>query len=264
MTDAITADGFKLNYHILGNQSANEAIIMAHGNGNRASDWQKLGYIEPLAKDYKLIVMDALGYGDSDKPYDAQYYTEQQRAQDVITVLQAASLNKAHFFGSSVGGSLGFVLAAKFPDYFLSFAIGAAHPYGSKQPIAANLFDGPFMDYMQQHGMQGFVEYLETEFLGKSFPETIRDDYMNNDVKALMAANSNPWQDYSSFLLSIKQPVWLFAGKKEPVVEFLPEISANIANCQTTIFPGFDHADLYWSGEVVASAYLDFLRGITT
>ena len=80
------------------------------------ADWRDLGYVDALKHDYKLILIDARGAGASDKPHDAAAYDPALRASDVVAVLDDLGIRHAHYFGYSLGGWVGFLLAKYAPD----------------------------------------------------------------------------------------------------------------------------------------------------
>lgn len=261
MPVAETNNGHKINYEVHGNSDSEHIIIFSHGNGNCLADWHTLGYVDVLARDYRLVLYDALGYGKSDKPSQTAEYTPERRAEDVITVLDTLGIKKAHFFGASIGGSLGFVLTELYPDRFVSFIIGSAHPYGDTQPIGCNLFGPEFRELLAQEGIAGFVTAMEERYLGRRFHEGVRVNYLQNDPQALISANTPEWRDRSSTLSNITVPVLLFAGDQDPVSEYQAEIASHIPNCQVEILKDTDHAEAYWKGvELVAPLIARFLR----
>ncbi len=259
MTTAVTPQGFKLNYKVLGPADASETIIFAHGNGNCVKDWQGLGYVERFSK-YRVILMDALGYGESDKPHAKEHYTAERRAEDVITVLDNLSLNDpVHFFGASVGGSIGFVLADLYPERFKSFIISSAHPWGTSEPIGANLFTEEFRNIMLDRGMKGFVEEIEEKYLGCKFDARVRPNYLSNDPIALAAANDHEWKNRGGVLSKIAVPVLLIAGDQDPVAQFQEKIAQEIPNAEVVILNDTDHAGAYWHSAKVAEPVREFL-----
>lgn len=93
-----TRNDFNINYEIAGNIDSEHTLILSHGNGNCLNDWTALGYVERLAPHFKLVLMDALGYGESDKPTSPAEYTAEKRADDVIDLLNALDIEQCHFF----------------------------------------------------------------------------------------------------------------------------------------------------------------------
>ena len=71
-------------------------------------------------------------HGESDKPHDPAAYGLAHRTADVLAVLDDLSIQKADYFGYSLGGWIGFGLVKRAPQRFSSFIFGAAHPYAEK------------------------------------------------------------------------------------------------------------------------------------
>ena len=106
-----------------------QPLVLQHGLSSNLTRWGMSGYVDVLKGDYKLIMIDARGHGESDKPYDADVYDRKIMASDVVAVLDAEGIDKSHYLGYSMGGSIGFGLAESFPERFHSLIIGGMHPY---------------------------------------------------------------------------------------------------------------------------------------
>ena len=52
-----------------------EPLVLISGNMQAAEDWVRWGYPELLADRFRLIIIDLLGYGESDKPHTTSSYT---------------------------------------------------------------------------------------------------------------------------------------------------------------------------------------------
>ena len=79
-----------------------------HGLTSSILRWYEFGFVDALKDDYRLVLIDARGHGDSDKPHDAAAYDQKLMASDVIAVLDAEGIDRAHYMGYSMGGSIGF------------------------------------------------------------------------------------------------------------------------------------------------------------
>lgn len=260
MAKITTRDGLEVYYEIHNPRGA-QTLIFAHGNGNSVKDWHTLGFVSHLKPHFRLILMDAIGYGESSKPHDFSRYTPEQRASDVIELMDALSIEQAHFFGNSIGGSLGFVLADLYSKRFQSFIIGSAHPYGSTQQNGCNLFPKEFRDIMlSDGGMLSFVEIAERDFLKRPFREGVREQYLKNDPKAIAAANTPAWPNREECLSRISVPTLLYAGELDPVSALQPSIAAEIKEAEVVILPATDHADAYWQSEKTAPLIKRFIE----
>jgi pimeloyl-ACP methyl ester carboxylesterase len=54
-----------------------------------------------MRSDYRLIYIDQRGHGRSDKPHDVTAYKMSTRVADVVAVLDALGLEKAHIVAGS-------------------------------------------------------------------------------------------------------------------------------------------------------------------
>lgn len=249
----------KIYYEVIGN-SQKPPLIFAHGNGNCLDDWKILGFAERLSPHFQLILMDALGYGKSDKPHDPHFYNSEQRAKDVIAVLDHLNISKSHFYGNSIGGSLGFALASLYPERFLSFSIGNAHCYGSSAP-GSNLFPEDLRKYLVENGIEELVNYLERTLNLRLLPG-LRENFLQNDPLAIAAANTPEWPDYSKKLKQNKVPMLIFGGEKDGILDLIKQCATAIPNSVLKTIPNKDHAQVYWESEIVVPLILDFMAGV--
>jgi pimeloyl-ACP methyl ester carboxylesterase len=78
-----------------------EPIVMLHGLGGTKASF--LPTVAALAPSFRTIAVDALGFGDSDKPLGASY-SPQFQAESITELLDALGLERAHILGHSMGG----------------------------------------------------------------------------------------------------------------------------------------------------------------
>jgi pimeloyl-ACP methyl ester carboxylesterase len=92
---------------------AGAPVVMLHGlGGNKASF---LPTVAALAPSFRMIAVDLLGFGDSDKPIGASYGPQFQ-ADGVAALLDALGLERAHFIGHSMGGRVALELGFEHHD----------------------------------------------------------------------------------------------------------------------------------------------------
>lgn len=88
-------------------------LVMIMGLGAPGEKWRP--NIEEYRKHFQCITIDNRGAGRSDKP-DVPAYSTDEMAQDVLGILDALSIEKAHFNGVSMGGAIAQKLAARHPQ----------------------------------------------------------------------------------------------------------------------------------------------------
>jgi pimeloyl-ACP methyl ester carboxylesterase len=124
-------------------EGSGQPLVLHHGSFASGADWRDLGYVDALKQENLLILIDARGHGASDKPHDPAAYDLALRASDVTSVLDDMKVERANFFGYSMGGWIGFGLAKYAPSRFRSLILGGAHPYAeSVQGIRDGLPNG--------------------------------------------------------------------------------------------------------------------------
>jgi pimeloyl-ACP methyl ester carboxylesterase len=113
----LDAGGVKVRYIDTGGKG--ESIVLLHGGTSRLESWVTTGVVDHLAKDFRVIALDARGHGKSDAPREPAAYGRQQ-ALDVVRILDALNIRRAHIVGFSLGGSTVAQLLTLHPERFLT------------------------------------------------------------------------------------------------------------------------------------------------
>jgi len=124
-------NGIKIRYI---DRGKGEPIMLLHGGTSNLESWLRSGVVPNLEQDFRVIAYDARGAGKSDKPRDPSAYGRQQ-ALDVVRLLDALQIQRAHIIGFSLGGSTVAQLLTLHPERFLTATQVAA---AGRSPAAAN------------------------------------------------------------------------------------------------------------------------------
>ncbi|HFB63930.1 MAG TPA: alpha/beta fold hydrolase [Aeromonadales bacterium] len=104
---------FKTNYH---DQGHGENVFLIHGSGPGVTAWANWRLVIPqLAKNFRVIAPDMMGFGYTQRLADATY-NMQNWVQHVIDLMNALEIEKAHIVGNSFGGALALALAIAHPQ----------------------------------------------------------------------------------------------------------------------------------------------------
>lgn len=95
------------------NNSAKETIVLLHGFPTSSWDWHVLWH--SLKGDYRVIALDLLGFGFSDKPKDIDYSIAEQ-ADIVESLLSHLRVDDAHFIVHDYGTFVAQELMARKPQ----------------------------------------------------------------------------------------------------------------------------------------------------
>src|SRR2546423_4719584 len=107
-TPTATAD---LHYKIYG---AGNPVLCLHGFGASLFSWRN--FVTPLSQNYQLILVDLKGSGDSPKPPDSKYST-QDHADLIYKFILDHDLKNLTLVGNSFGGSLSLLLSLMLMDH---------------------------------------------------------------------------------------------------------------------------------------------------
>ena len=107
-------------------------LVLSNSLGADVSMWTP--QVETLAAKYRVLRYDTRGHGRSDAPKGP--YTLSQLVGDVIGLLDALGVKRAHYCGLSMGGLTGIALAARHPERFERVVLVE---YGGADRLGRNL-----------------------------------------------------------------------------------------------------------------------------
>jgi len=219
--------GVRIHYETAGQ---GPALVLHHGTMGSGPDWRDLGYVDALKDRYRLILIDARGHGQSDKPHDPKAYDLSLRAGDVVAVLDDLGVPSAAFLGYSMGGWIGFGLAKHFPERFNAFIIGGAHPYAENtQAIRDRMPADP----------AAFAAGLEKTY-GALLTPARRARLLANDLVALRALTQDR-DDIADVLPTMTMPSLIFVGELDPRLAQARQAASRMPNATFLGLPGCDH-----------------------
>ena len=121
MSWATTKDNVRLHYEEAGQGTP---IVFVH---EFAGDWRAWEpQMRHFSRRHRCITYSARGYIPSDVPKDVSAYSQDNAVQDILAVMDAAKIERAHIVGLSMGGfaTLHFGLTA--PERALSLTVAGA------------------------------------------------------------------------------------------------------------------------------------------
>jgi 3-oxoadipate enol-lactonase len=130
MTYAVASDGARIHYDVRG---AGDPLVLLAGQANSHHWWD--GVRADFEGAFRTIDVDHLGTGASDAPRGAEYSTR-RFAADVVAVLDALGVERAHVYGTSMGGKVAQWLAADHPERVAALVLGCTTPGGPHGLVA--------------------------------------------------------------------------------------------------------------------------------
>lgn len=125
----VAANGVTIDVEVAGD---GPAVLLLHGWPDTHRLWREC--IGPLQQGgSRVIAPDLRGFGRSSQPTDVAAYSMLEMLGDVVAVLDATGVERAHVVGHDWGAALAWVLASVAPDRVHSLcAVSVGHPAAFK------------------------------------------------------------------------------------------------------------------------------------
>src|SRR5260370_40511119 len=191
-------NGTHLYYRIDGAERADAPwLVLSNSLGTDVSMWAP--QIEALSAHFRLLRYDTRGHGRSDAPSGP--YTIEQLSGDVVGLMDALGIERAHFCGISMGGLTGIALAARHPE-----RVGRVVLSNTAARIGSPEVWVPRARRARNEGMRAIVDavvqrWLSAEFVARephllamlrdAFVHTNSEGYASN-CEAIDAADLRP------------------------------------------------------------------------
>jgi pimeloyl-ACP methyl ester carboxylesterase len=254
----ITVFGEAIHYFDMG---SGPVVVLLHGLGSRKEDW--LPVLEPMARKFRLLVPDQIGFGRSDKPlldYSIQTYVD-----FLNEFLRQLKVEKASLVGESLGGWIAGLYVAEIG--------GGGHLIPVEKLVlvdAAGLKqDKPIPDLNPSSlaAMRGLMEavfydtsWLNEDALRKIFTDKLaaHDGYT---VRSLLGNPALGTERLDDRLASIKVPTLVAWGKQDKLLPIGAgeRYAAGIAGAKLISFEKCGHVPPIEKTEEFVAAMVAFL-----
>ncbi|HEV2513312.1 alpha/beta hydrolase [Bosea sp. (in: a-proteobacteria)] len=161
MALATASDGVKLFYEEAGSGTP---IIFVHEFGGSHWSWEP--QLNFFARRHRCITFAARGYPPSDVPENVESYSQARAADDIVDVLSAAGIDKAHVVGLSMGGFASLHAALRHPGRVLS-VVAAGAGYGAEK-LHEEYFKGISEQVARNFEQRGARDFAPTYAEGAS------------------------------------------------------------------------------------------------
>ncbi|WP_078843509.1 alpha/beta fold hydrolase [Streptomyces albus] len=129
--------GVRLAYRTAGDPGA-PPLVLLHALGETSADWEAVA--ARFARHWHVHAPDLRGHGRSDWPGD---YAVEAMRDDVLGFLDALRLGRVDLIGHSLGGVVGYLLAAAHPDRVARLVLEDVPAPLPREPAPFTRPDGP-------------------------------------------------------------------------------------------------------------------------
>ena len=107
----VNAAGFRLHYVEAGE---GRPLVLVPPSFATCRNWQRVA--PGLAEHYRVLALDYVGTGGSDKPAPGFGYTPQEQSDVIAAFLDALRIERTHLMGVSYGGTIVLNFAGRYPQ----------------------------------------------------------------------------------------------------------------------------------------------------
>lgn len=266
----IKAGDIHLDYETRGN---GPPLMMINGFRRSRVVWLE-PFLEPMSAHFQLILFDNRGTGHSDKPEEG--YSMDAFADDCAALLEALDIDRAHVFGTSMGGMIAQRLAVSHPSRVRGLAIGCSR-CGQSEGVSPEkriwellrMMPGDEMDarkvaYLQEEAyVTDDFRAANRELLDRLFDVVDEDPPPPHAVKGHLKAIED-WEGCAA-LSSIAAPTLVITGAEDRLIpaENSRLMAKKIRGAKLTLLA--DAAHFFWieKPEETAEALRRFFQGLS-
>ena len=236
-------------------------LVLSNSLGSVLELWEP--QVAAFSREYRLLRYDTRGHGRSSVP--ARPYTLQQLGSDVLGLLDAFGIERAHYCGLSMGGATGMWLATHSPRRIERLVLCNTTPWlGSPETMNARIAT------MLQDGMPATVEAILDRWFTPEFRshdplavDRIRQALLTTPVDGYVGCcEAIRDMDQRASLAHIAAPTFVIAGTYDPAptpaaarawassiphAQFLELPAAHLSNIGAAT--AFNHAVLTFLGK---------------
>ncbi len=259
--------GVKIYYEIFGQGTP---LLLIAGWGVSGLSWEP-AFIDALAINHRLIIVDNRGTGRSDKPENE--YSIPLMAEDCTSVLNDTGLEKVHVLGASMGGLIAQDLALNNSKRVSSLILCCtscgwrrrAPP--SQRLFAATLLNNLRMIRAQERLKLRFGLLFTKNFLMKEWPRLEEHWGRLAEYPTPVYALKGQWNALINYeccrrLSEILIPTLVMGGDADLLnpIDRLQELAQRIRGAELQIYAGLGHGFILEAWEDVLSRIILFLK----
>lgn len=210
-------EGLKLHYYEKGQGFP---IILVHGIGQSFYTWRK--NIDELSENHRVIALDLLGYGYSDKPDIG--YSISDHANMILALMDSLKIEKAHIIGFSSGAIFCLDFLIRNSDRVEKLVIISPGGLTKNYPFSIRMLASPtfgkfFSGMLNYAGVRNILEdtFFDKTFVSKKNVKEYATPLMEPGAKAVLIASISAFDDSSVLenLRLIEKDVLIFWGEDD-------------------------------------------------
>ena len=214
-------------------------LVLVHGFSKHRRFWHE--WLGPLAQRYRLICVDQRGHGESSGMPAGFQMNLDLFAQDMVDLLDAMGIERAHFVMAEFTSSVGLVLAGRHPQRVASLVMpgfGYNWRAGAVKPAE-------WADLIEREGTATWARQTVGARLPADAPAELREWYVREQSRMprefmVSLFRYSAGLDLTDWLPRVKAPTLLLGGTlaKQDTADSLRRAQQIIPDCELQLFEG--------------------------
>ncbi len=242
-------------------------IVLIHGYSASMHWWNR--NVAELARSHRVIRIDLLGHGGSEKPTSG--YSMKNQAELVASALNEKGVSNAYVVGHSMGGTVATALAEQNPKLVDRITIigTPADDEDAKLPFLGRLIFVPVLG----HGLHAIATKpvvkngLKSAFAPDydKIPDQFVEDYLDLNYSAVKDSKDEAGKylnerGLSERLKKTGKPLLVIFGREDQIVDpaALKKFRSNVPNSKTRYIDDAGHTPQYEKPKLVNRLILNF------
>ncbi|HUF43750.1 MAG TPA: alpha/beta hydrolase [Aestuariivirgaceae bacterium] len=238
-------------------------VFLIHGIGASRQSWD--GLVEHLKHEFRCIAYDLRGHGKS--PIPPPPCSLSDLVADLEALRAELGIERAHFFGHSLGAMIAPAYARAFPDRVMSVGL-LSTAAGRTDDDSAKVMT--VIAAMKENGIGPVLETLQGRWFTPEFAAA-RPDVIAARLRQVLDTDPAVFLSVFEIYAETEMAPWLgevtapalvltgeFDGGCNPRLNRV--MAATLPDSELVILPGLRHAILLEAADRVAPPVLDFLR----
>ena len=119
--EVVSQDGYRVSYVAKGD---GPVLVMLPGMLQTAQDWEAVGYVDRFAARHRVLAVDLVGHGESDKPTRPEAYAAEAVAGRIGDLLDHERVSSAVLWGFGRGAEAAALVARRRPESTVAVICG--------------------------------------------------------------------------------------------------------------------------------------------
>ncbi len=232
-------------YNPGGNRDA-PVVVLLHGSPGSSNDFN--GFAPSLSKNYRLIIPDLPGFGNSSR--NVPDYSIRAHAHYVIQLLDELNVRRAHFVGFSMGGGVALQIADLAPDRVTSITLLSSIGVQEMELLG---------DYHLNHALHG-LQLAGLWFLSEGVPHMGWLDDAMLSVEYARNFFDTDQRPLRHILSRLNVPVLILHGREDVLVPVEAAIEHHRLTPQSElVLNDENHFTVFTNAEILAGPLERFL-----